>query len=214
MEKIEESIDGIKDTVKSFEGFLKAFQPPQPTPPMFYWPNNGPLLQPPPNVSSPLGQATVSPLLTPEAPVLQPTSKENLPPVASPSSGQIEQPKKRLTPPVSKNVTHSLPTHHRPPRPIPENKNALPSSMIETWEGKKTVEAVIEENHKLTKVSRVSTLAVKLSRDALFGEEVMKRCTVLGTRNLPGLPRKELYDLKKAILENFRRVRNYLGHLY
>ena len=92
---MERSIEEIKDTVKSFEGFMKTFQPAQPTPPMFYWPNN---LQSPPNVLSQFGPSvpTVSPLSTPEAPVLQPCPAAVAQSVQATSAasppGQIEQP--------------------------------------------------------------------------------------------------------------------------
>ena len=62
---------------------------------------------------------------------------------------------------------------------------------------------MIEANHKLTKVSKVSTLAVKIARDAVFGESIMKKCTALGGRERPGLPRKELFQIKTAIFDLF-----------
>lgn len=62
---------------------------------------------------------------------------------------------------------------------------------------------VIEQNHKLANQSKVSTLAVKIARDAVFGPKLMRQCTPLGVRDLPGLPRAELYELKKTIYELF-----------
>lgn len=97
-----------------------------------------------------------------------------------------------------------LPSHHAPPLPIPNKQNnTLPSSAIEAWPGKKSIRAVIEQNHKLTTTSKVSTLAVRISRDAVFGEKVMKQCTALGGRDLPGLPREELYEIKKSLFDLF-----------
>ena len=52
-------------------------------------------------------------------------------------------------------------------------------------------------------VRNISTLCVKLAKEAIFGEEVMRRCTPGGTRDLPGLPHNELYNLKKTILQQF-----------
>ena len=40
------------------------------------------------------------------------------------------------------------------------------------------------------------TLAVKLAKEAFFGENIMKQCTPLGERELPGLPTVELGTLK------------------
>ena len=46
-------------------------------------------------------------------------------------------------------------------------------------------------------------LTVKLAKEAVFGEEVMSRCTSGGTRELPGLPSEELYELKKTVLKQY-----------
>ena len=112
----------------------------------------------------------------------------------------------RVQPPVLKpiaNHPYVTPSHHRPPRPIQASTSALPSSCIEPWVGQKTIHKVIEANHKLSKVSKVSTLAVKIAREAVFGETVMKKCTAMGSRDLPGLPRKELFEIKKALFDLF-----------
>ena len=58
-------------------------------------------------------------------------------------------------------------------------------------------------------VRNISTLCVKLAKEAVFGE-VMKRCTLGRTRKLPGLPHSELYNLKKTILQQFPRYRQCL----
>ena len=75
--------------------------------------------------------------------------------------------------------------------------------MIEEWPNKKGIDEVIEDNHKLAKVSKASTLAVKIAVDAVFGSSLMKKCTALGGRDLPGLPRAELYKIKQAIYNLF-----------
>ena len=62
---------------------------------------------------------------------------------------------------------------------------------------------MVEQNHKLAKVSKASTLAVKIAVDAVFGVDLMKKCTALGGRELPGLPRVELYQIKQAIYDLF-----------
>ena len=79
----------------------------------------------------------------------------------------------------------------------------LPSSAIEDWPSQKTISLVIEENHKQTKVSKASTLAVKIATEAVFGQFIMKKCTALRGRDLPGLPRAELHKIKKAIYDLF-----------
>ena len=47
--------------------------------------------------------------------------------------------------------------------------------------------------------SAIRHLCVKLAKEAVFGEDIMRRCTPGGTRELPGLPYDELFALKKAI---------------
>ncbi len=48
--------------------------------------------------------------------------------------------------------------------------------------------------------SKVGTLAVKLARQSFLGDDVMKRCTIQGVREYPGLPSVEL---KQAIYNLF-----------
>ena len=80
--------------------------------------------------------------------------------------------------------------------------NTLPSSVINT---KKLVEVkvVIMKYPKLRNISKASTLSVKLAKEAIFGEDVMKQCTVAGTREYPGLPFNELQQLKQIVFERF-----------
>ena len=53
-------------------------------------------------------------------------------------------------------------------------------------------------------------LTVKLAKEAVFGEEVMRRCTPGGTRELPALPSMELYELKRTVLAQFPHYWNCL----
>ena len=143
--------------------------------------------------------------------------RQELPPTWTNQTRQQQEPSSSMpgsssrspTPPPPKRsplapVQPVLPSHHAPPLPIPNKQNnTLPSSAIEDWPGKKSIRAVIEQNHKLTSTSKVSTLAVRISRDAVFGEKVMKQCTALGGRDLPGLPREELYEIKKSVFDLF-----------
>ena len=62
---------------------------------------------------------------------------------------------------------------------------------------------VISSNRHLTTEAKVSTLAVRLARESFFGEDVLRRCTVSGHRDLPGLPLKELNELKQTIFNCF-----------
>ena len=55
---------------------------------------------------------------------------------------------------------------------------------------------------QLQSPSNISTLAVKLARQAYFGEDVLAKCTVRGDRGHPGLPNVEL-QLKQTLLAQF-----------
>ena len=48
-------------------------------------------------------------------------------------------------------------------------------------------------------------LCQRLAREAIFCEEVMKKCTPYGTHESPELPRAKLYDLKMIMFNQFPR---------
>ena len=85
--------------------------------------------------------------------------------------------------------------------------NTLPSSVIDK-EKLAAADVVIKKYPKLKGVSKASTLAVKLAKEALFGEKVMKQCTVAGTREHPGLPFDELRELKQVVFRQFPQYWN------
>jgi len=62
-------------------------------------------------------------------------------------------------------------------------------------------------------VKNISMLCVKLAKEAILGEEVIRRCTPGGTHDLPGLPYKELYDLKTIILKQYPSTGNAFMNL-
>ena len=62
---------------------------------------------------------------------------------------------------------------------------------------------VLKKYESLCKENVVGTLAVKLAYESFFGCEVLKQCTVMGCRNYPALPLKELNDLKQLIFSSF-----------
>lgn len=62
---------------------------------------------------------------------------------------------------------------------------------------------VIKKNIHLHKEAHVEKLAVKLAKECFFGEDILKKCTVMGCRNIPALPLKELNDLKQVIFKLF-----------
>lgn len=60
---------------------------------------------------------------------------------------------------------------------------------------------VVEKYRVYLKRSRLTRLAVRLAKEAYFGEKVMEKCTVQGIRHYNALPRSELNDLKKFMLD-------------
>ena len=61
---------------------------------------------------------------------------------------------------------------------------------------------------KLHSERKVGLLAVRLAREAIFGDECMKQCTVKGCRKLPPLPHEGLKALKNALLAIFPQYWN------
>ena len=53
-------------------------------------------------------------------------------------------------------------------------------------------------------------LAVKLAREAFFGNGVLKRCTPRGWNELPALPQAELNQLKATLVHHFPWFWTYL----
>ena len=81
----------------------------------------------------------------------------------------------------------------------PASKAPLPSSAINKAKPIPP-KTVIQSNPSLMCPSKVPTLTLKLAKESFFGEEVMARCTVAGSRELPALPATELNHLKSMLL--------------
>ena len=56
---------------------------------------------------------------------------------------------------------------------------------------------------KYLNLASASWLAVRLSCEAYFGKELLKKCTVIGCNNKPHLPREKVAELKSKILSLF-----------
>ena len=93
-------------------------------------------------------------------------------------------------------------THGPEPFPIKFIGHSLPSSDIEK-EKLQDPSTVLAKYPKLRCESRIATLAVKLAKDSFFGVKTLSKCTVMGERELPGLPRAELLELKKLLFLQF-----------
>ena len=97
---------------------------------------------------------------------------------------------------------HAQVAHGPEPFPVKFVGHSLPSMEIER-EKLQDPSAVLAKYPKLRCESRIATLAVKLAKDAYFGVKVLSKCTVMGERELPGLPRAELSELKKLLFLQF-----------
>ena len=73
-----------------------------------------------------------------------------------------------------------------------ENKSPPPIPFAELI----SPQTVVEKYPKLLKVSKISTLAVRLAKESYFGCKVMASCTVRGVGDQPALPKTELDKLK------------------
>ena len=97
---------------------------------------------------------------------------------------------------------HAHVAHGPEPFPIKFVGHSLPSIEIEK-EKLQDPSAVLAKYPKFRCESRIATLAVKLAKDAYFGVKILSKCTVMGERELPGLPRAELSELKKLLFLQF-----------
>jgi hypothetical protein len=88
------------------------------------------------------------------------------------------------------------------PIKVKNSENALPSSEIDTTK-LSSVDMVITKYSKYKAEAKTPTLAMKLTKEAIFGDEIMKKCTPVGVRDFPGLPIVELQVLKQAMYNKF-----------
>ena len=82
--------------------------------------------------------------------------------------------------------------------PVKCGDNIVPSSAIDMSK-LVPISVILCKFPKLRCDSKVGTLAVKLAREAMFGDDVMVKCTVMGEQELPGLPAAELFKLKRVL---------------
>ena len=85
--------------------------------------------------------------------------------------------------------------------------NHLPSCIIDK-SSFMPPEDVIRRYPKLKGESKAGKLAVKLAKEAFFGNKILVQCTVSGCRDLPALPLAELNELKQRMLMQFPKFWN------
>ena len=89
-----------------------------------------------------------------------------------------------------------------PIKPSRKAVNVLSSSQINRAE-LIDPNTVIKKYSNYRSLSRVSTLAQRLASESYFGDDVLEKCTVMGCRDNPALPLKELNDLKQKVFSLF-----------
>ena len=89
---------------------------------------------------------------------------------------------------------------------VKATESALPSGAIQ--ESLEDIDDVMARYPNL-KGAKLPTLAMKLAKEAVFGEKIMKQCTPFGSRSLPGLPTAELNKLKEVL---FRHTPQFWGN--
>jgi len=163
---------------------VSATQPPPP----FYAPFNPPAPTP---SSQPLGTHTP---LAPTTPILPAPTTPTTPTLPAPTTPTLPTPTTANNP-----MQQGVP---RKPLPVKAASNALPSTEIN---GSKLipVSTVLLKYPKLKGESKAGTLAVKLAREALFGDAVLAKCTPFGNREQPALPTNELNRLKEELFQLF-----------
>ena len=67
----------------------------------------------------------------------------------------------------------------------------------------RSIPEVLQKYPELQTDAKMGVLGVKLAREALFGDDIMKRCTPRGWQDLPALPQGKLFVLKTALWNQF-----------
>ena len=88
------------------------------------------------------------------------------------------------------------------PIKVKRNVNALSASEI-NQNPLISIEEVLWKYRKFIVEEKYSALARKLAREAVFGEDTLKRCTPRGLGHLPALPTHSLYVIKQTLLNTF-----------
>ncbi len=104
-------------------------------------------------------------------------------------------------------VTSSQPSAcGQPLRCLPvksRKKNTTLGSSVIAKDKLSNPDEVIAKYNNYHTVSKAPILATKLASQAYFGDRVLKRCMVLGYRNQPAMPIKQLNDLKQKVFSVF-----------
>ena len=110
-------------------------------------------------------------------------------------------------PPASSHHVNESPMGQSAPIPIaPLSTKYNEMSATEISKEKlKTIAETLQKFSSLCTESKIGVLAVILAREAIFGDDVLRRCTPSGWCNMPALPQAELNLLKCTLFEQFPR---------
>ena len=108
-------------------------------------------------------------------------------------------------PPASSHHVNKSPMGQSAPIPIAalSTKYNEMSAVEIPKEKLKTIAETLQKFSSLRTESKIGVLAVKLAREAIFGDDVLRRCTPRGWSNMPALPQAELNLLKCTLFEQF-----------
>ena len=138
--------------------------------------------------------AMMSPVHTHSLVIPPPTQRHK--PTLSPTASSSQTHKPAESPVPASSASH-------PPPPPVKKCNRLPSSAIRR-ERLAPLATVIEANKDLMNSdSKMTTFALNLAREAIFGEDVMIKCTTHGFGDTPGLPLAELLQLKEEVRRHY-----------
>ena len=138
-------------------------------------------------------------------PLLPPPSQSQLP-AAEPIASQPPLTQNSYSnPPLQIPATLEVPIQQLPHPIAPRNSRfaALPSSDINRAKLKNVNDVLQKHANLLGDESKIGRLAVKLAREAIFGDDILKLCTPRGFNDKPALPQMELNHLKAVLFEQF-----------
>ena len=142
---------------------------------------------------------------SPVTPTLPPDARRAI--IAAPESfqGEIENIESRGNAPTDPNtVTNAMPLslrHVYKNAPLPSTE--IPKQSLMSVD--EVLETVLNEKKEIAE-EKVGTVAQTLAKQAIFGTAVMKQCTPAGSKDLPALPKAELFQLKVVV---FRQLPKY-----
>lgn len=109
-----------------------------------------------------------------------------------------------VSPPMSSTIPPTVPSSvPKCLRIQGKRKTSILPSIEINKENLSPCDIILKRYSTLHNEKAIGTLAVKLASESFFGNDVLKKCTVMGLRGYPALPTKELNELKQTIFSIF-----------